>query len=159
MARKVTKKGALQVSQTLDRLASLFEQEHEAMGVTQKVAQDFALRLDHTSDIIEKSAGIRRAEWDEFSHGMAAQPSFPETDGFDPTEIAKTEPGALESDPDEPYVRDNFTEQETNELSDKHMTGQLPYADVLPEQDMLGKLAAASDALVAIADHFKASKR
>jgi hypothetical protein len=38
---------------------------------------------------------------------------------FDPNEISENEPGALVSDSDEPYMKGNFTEQETSELSDK----------------------------------------
>ena len=45
---------------------------------------------------------------------------------FDPTEIAALEPGgALESDTDEPYMGQNFTEVETTELSDKQEAGTL----------------------------------
>lgn len=38
---------------------------------------------------------------------------------FDPNEIAENETGALTSDSNEPYMKGNFTEQETSELSDK----------------------------------------
>ena len=44
---------------------------------------------------------------------------------FNPEEISAPVPGALESDPDEPYMRDHFTEQETMELSDKQEAGAL----------------------------------
>lgn len=50
---------------------------------------------------------------------------------FDPTEISETEPGALESESDEPYMKGNFTEQETNELHDKQVGGQLGKAAAL----------------------------
>ena len=38
---------------------------------------------------------------------------------FDPSEIGATEPGALQSDADEPYMKGHFTEGESNELHDK----------------------------------------
>ena len=49
---------------------------------------------------------------------------------FDPHHISKTEKGPLEHDSDEaPFMGGQFTEQETNELSDKQEAGQLPHAD------------------------------
>ena len=49
---------------------------------------------------------------------------------FDPEEISALESdGALESAPDEPYMRDHFTEQETMELSDRQEAGELSGAD------------------------------
>jgi len=142
----VTKKGALQVSQAMDRLASLFQQDHAVMGVAPRIAEDFAIRLDRMSDLVEKSAGVVRAEWFD-----------KDVDGdFDPREVGKATPS---QDDDEPYVRDNFTQQEFSELSSKQNTGQLPYADVLPEQDMMGKLAKAAEALVSLTQELKARNR
>lgn len=53
---------------------------------------------------------------------------------FDPEEISALEPGgALEHDADEPYMGENFTEQETTELSDKQEAGKLPGGSDYPK--------------------------
>lgn len=134
---QVTKKGALQVSQAFDRLASLFQTEYETLGVSEKVATDYAFRLDQVSDLIEKNAGLSQSASSLSRKALGGPNDFP------PEVVGELEDGALDHDSDEPYVRDNFTQQENSELLDKQQTGQLAHADMLPEQDMLGKLASA----------------
>jgi len=53
--------------------------------------------------------------------------------GFDPNEISELESGgALQFDMDEPYMGENFTEQETMELLDKQESGMIPGYDPEP---------------------------
>ena len=56
----ISRKGALQVTADLDRLASVFVEEAERLGVPVKIAEDFAKRCDALADVVEKSAGILR---------------------------------------------------------------------------------------------------
>lgn len=56
----ISKKGALQVTADLDRLASVFVEEAGRLGVPVKIAEDFAKRCDALADVVEKSAGILR---------------------------------------------------------------------------------------------------
>jgi hypothetical protein len=114
---KMTKKGALQVVNTLDRIASLMQEDWESLGVPQRVANDMAYRCDLMSDHIEKMAGL--------------QPSVP-NQGFDPSSIAEQEASALEFDADEPYTRDNFRNTEKRQLREKQEAGELPEADQTP---------------------------
>jgi DNA topoisomerase-1 len=114
---KMTKKGALQVVNTLDRIASLMQEGWETLGVPQRVANDMAYRCDLLSDHIEKTAGL--------------QPSVP-NQGFDPSSIAEEEVSALEFDADEPYTRDNFRNTEKRQLREKQEAGGLPEADQTP---------------------------
>ena len=113
--RRITKKGALSVTAHLDRLAVLMNQEWEALGIPQKIAKDMIHRCDLLSDRIEKRAGmvpqkVAQGEW------------------FNPAEIGELEGGALESDADEDYTRDNFTQQEHHELKDRQESGDLENA-------------------------------
>jgi len=119
MPRRMTKKGAQQVVVELDRLASVMQDHWEALGVPKRAALDLAYRCDLLSDYIEKSAGL--------------QPSV-KNEGFDPSEIAAEESGALESNKDEAYTKKNFTEQEHRELREKQEAGKLPSAEKLASQ-------------------------
>lgn len=56
----VSKKGALQVTADLDRLATVFVEEASRLGVPVKIAEDFAKRCDMLADVVEKTAGIVR---------------------------------------------------------------------------------------------------
>jgi len=110
MTTKLTKKGARQVSKTLDRVATLFQEEHETLGLDPKIANDFAQRCDLLSDFVEKKAGF------------SARKALTELDvvkesGFNPEEIGMEKSGPLEMiDSDEPYMNGQFTQQENREL-------------------------------------------
>jgi hypothetical protein len=56
----ISKKGALQVTADLDRLANVFVEEAGRLGVPVKIAEDFAKRCDALAEVVEKSAGILR---------------------------------------------------------------------------------------------------
>jgi hypothetical protein len=65
--------------------------------------------------------------------------------GFDPTEISEVEKGGpLEQETDEPYMKDEFTQQEFHELGDKQESGDL--AKGTDEQKKYAKVAAAKTA-------------
>jgi hypothetical protein len=55
---KLTRRGARNVTATLDRIANLMQSEAEALGIDPKIAADFALRCDMISDAVERTAMI-----------------------------------------------------------------------------------------------------
>jgi len=44
------------ITASLDNIASLFQENHESLGISEKVAMDFAQRCDLLSDALEKTA-------------------------------------------------------------------------------------------------------
>lgn len=108
------------LSATLDKVASTLEKNHQALGVSRRVASDMAKRCDMLSDRIERVAGINRSAY-------MADPNYPMTgDTFDSDEIGEEVPGAEEFDADEYYMEDNFTQQENRELRELQEDGLLP---------------------------------
>ena len=110
---KMTKKGALQVTRDLDRIASLFQAEHAALGVPKHIAHDFALRCDMISDAVERTAGLSREA----------------LTGYDPVnepkEIGEEVAGPLVDEPDEPYMSGEFTQQENRELRERQQKSEM----------------------------------
>jgi hypothetical protein len=105
-SKKATVQGARRVTAGLDNFASLFQSNHEALGIPQKVAMDFALRCDMLSDAIERGFSIRNA-------------------AFDPSSIGKEVPGPLVSDSNNPFMTGEFTQERFNALAQKQMSGEL----------------------------------
>ena len=58
----ITKQAAKAITADLDRLAQLFEKNHNTLGVPTKVAVDFAYRCDLLSDFVEKNANLDRQD-------------------------------------------------------------------------------------------------
>jgi hypothetical protein len=56
MRDKLTRRGARGVTSTLDRLASLIQENPSVLGVDPRIAQDFAHRCDMISDAVERTA-------------------------------------------------------------------------------------------------------
>ena len=52
----LTRRGALNVTSDLDRIANLFQHHHETLGIPQQYALKFAYHCDILSDTIEKHA-------------------------------------------------------------------------------------------------------
>lgn len=130
---KLTKKGAQAVTADLDRLANLFQTEHQALGIPQKIAMDFAYRADLLSDAIEKQAGIDRTAADA-----------------DPEMIGKEQGGPLEAvDSDEPFMKGEFTQQENRELGDIVESGSMSNSNTIeePRNPQPGKQAMSYEAL------------
>jgi hypothetical protein len=121
MAR-LTKKGAKSVTHTLDRVATLFQEQHEDLGVPDKIAMDFAYRCDLLSEHIEKNAGLGKealSEFDPVNEGSIAPQNF------DPEEIGKEDSGPLQQEPDEPYMGGQFSQQEKRELRERQESGEI----------------------------------
>lgn len=122
----MSKKGARSVTRVLDRIATLFQQDHETLGIPEKYAMDFAYRCDLMSGEVEKKAGIPKEALDELD--VAKEP------GFDPDEIGAEVKGPQEGDPDEPYMKGHFTQQVNRELRERQEAGDLGVAPVLEIQ-------------------------
>jgi hypothetical protein len=58
MADKLTRLGARSLTMTLDRVASVFQNHHDLLGVPEDIAMDFAKRADRMSDAVETTASI-----------------------------------------------------------------------------------------------------
>ena len=139
--KKLTKKGALQITADLDRLGNLFQTEWESLGVSQKVAMDFAYRCDLLSDDLEKRSGLNRKALSEFD--PVQEP------GFDPEEIGVEKSGPAEGDADEPYMSGEFTQQEHRELRETQEQGDLGPDKVKaePQSAQPGKQGASFESL------------
>jgi len=145
MPKQLTKFGALQVSHDLDRLAALYQAEAETIGVTSKIADDFALRCDILSDHIEKRAQIARN-----ADGALTDPALAKYaaalvkraamdpkenytvdplggNDFNPAEIGEEQSGALLRNQDEPYM-DAFKQDEFDQLRQVQQDGMFSNA-------------------------------
>jgi hypothetical protein len=114
---KMTKKGARSVTTALDQIASLFQNEHETLGVPQRIATDFAYRCDLLSDRVERMAGLKREALTELDVNKEK--------GFDPEVIGEEVGGPLEGDGDEAFMKAEFTQQENRELRERVQDGDL----------------------------------
>lgn len=135
---KMTQKGARSVSNTLDRVASLFQKEHATLGIPERIANDFAHRCDLLSDEIEKRAGITREALSELDVAKET--------GFDPEEIGEEVSGPLEDISAKGYMKGEFTQQENRELRERQEAGDLGASVVeAPQAPLAGKQASFAD--------------
>ena len=143
---QLTTKGAIQISTELDRVASLFQKEHEVLGLPEKIAIDFALRCDALSDHIEKRAGVVRLKTGELdpkhNYTETAGGDAEGTNYFPPSDIGTRTDGALLRNQDEPYM-DTFEQEWYNELRTVQQTGQFSNAKAASEigPQMLKRMA------------------
>lgn len=124
----MTKKGAREVTQTLDRIANLFQSEAALLGVPVKIAHDFALRCDMLADHIERTAASMEKKADYYKGknetGLSVEP--PPADGFDANNIGDEVPGPLEMvDSHEPWMKGEFTQEKFNALRGLQQGGKL----------------------------------
>ncbi len=127
---KLTRQGARNLTATLDRVATVIQNNPDLLGVDKKIAMDFARRCDLLSDAIETTAVInfpKSAAIDET--GLSVEP-LPGDEGFDANEIGDEVPGPLEiiTPPDEPWMGGHFTQEKYVQLSEKQESGELAAA-------------------------------
>lgn len=145
MPKQLSKFGALQVSHDMDRLAALYQEEAEAIGVSPKIANDFALRCDILSDHIEKRAGIERdgdgnltdPELLQYATALTKKAAMDPKENytvdqlgandFNPAEIGEEQSGALLRNQDEPYM-DVFKQDEFDQLRQVQQDGMFSNA-------------------------------
>jgi hypothetical protein len=120
---KLSRRGALQVTELLGRAAALIEKNYATLGVPRKIAKDFAFRCDYLSDNIEKNAGIVRSASGDILENTSI---LGDTGNLDPALIGEEVDGPLLMlDSDEPWMEGEFTQQEFHELGDLQESGQL----------------------------------
>lgn len=157
MSQLLTRRGARELTEALDRVASVVQENPEVLGIDPRVARDFAYRCDKVSDWVEEKAASnypREASEDQADSKALKEDADPKSDdqnkpdafdskkaadeegmsvepdgeGYDATEIADQVSGPLEGDADEPYMA-TFTESEFHELADRQESGSLPGVD------------------------------
>jgi hypothetical protein len=126
MTQKLTRRGARELTSTLDRIATVIQENPDLLGIPEKVANDYAYRCDLISDAVERSASTnfpldKSAAADE--EGMSVEP----TGGFDPHAIGDVTGGPLEiiEPPDEPWMDSHFTSDEFHQLGQLQESGAL----------------------------------
>lgn len=156
MPKNLSKQGALQVTHDLDRLATLFQSEHETLGVEARLARDFAKRCDILSDHLEKKAGIERdadgsikdealAKFaSELSKKAEMDPKENYTEEkvqgweFDPADIGEEQADAILRNSDEPYM-DVFRQDEFDQLRQVQQDGM--FSNAKAASALIGKMA------------------
>jgi hypothetical protein len=121
MAKKLTKQGARQLTTDIDRIATVIQAEAESLGIPTHIATDYAKRCDIISDAIERQAGLDREA--EASNG-----------GWDPEDIGEEVAGPDVQEPDEPFMNQQFSQQENRELRERQQAGDLGQTVVPDEQ-------------------------
>ena len=104
----LSKKATLEITDTLDRVAGLFSQDYETLGVPARVASDLIGRIDAVSDYLWRQAGI---------------PLPVKKADEDPGQIGQTE-GPESHDSDEPHMQ-HFDQNENRELQETVESGGL----------------------------------
>ncbi len=113
MSDRLTRNGALEITSTLDRIASVVQEHNEILGIDLKIATDFAHRCDLISDAVETTAVQNFPQ-----HTAAAQ--------FDAEVIAEEVPGPLEQiQPSQPFMSDHFTQERFEKLTEVQEAGKL----------------------------------
>lgn len=135
---RLTKKGAMEVTSRLDQIADAIQTNHEAWGIPEKLARDFAYRCDLLSDYMEKRAGVERQALTEYD--PVDEPKV--QGGEDPEQIGEEKGGPLRQDADEKWMNKEFTQQEKRELREDQQSGALGQKPVLaPQTPTPGKQA------------------
>ena len=122
---KLTRRGARNLTATLDRVATVIQNNPSILGIDRKIALDFARRCDLLSDAIETTAVLnypKNAAIDETGTSVE-----PDGEGFDANEIGDEVPGPLETitPPEEPWMSGRFTQEKYVRLRDKEVSGEL----------------------------------
>jgi hypothetical protein len=148
---KLTRRGARNVTATLDRIASVIQENPEVLGIDPKIAMDFAHRCDLISDAIETTAAInypRKAAEKELAEdadpksddqnkpehfegkkagemGLDEEGLSIDNDGWDEDQIADMTPGPHQHEADEAHYMATFNEEEFHELGQLQEGGML----------------------------------
>ena len=99
---KLTRQGARNLTETIDRIASVVQDNSALLGIDPKIAKDFAYRCDLISDAVESTAVA----------------NFPKSAEFDASDIGETESGPLIDGEVDHDASGHFTQKEFSELTD-----------------------------------------
>ncbi len=135
----LTKKGALLITNDIDRIATVIGENHTDLGIPEKVAAGFAQWCDRVSDRIEQTAGVdpqnKAAEMRLALSGQQDHKTdypFDEGKTQDAEEIGEETSGPHEGDADESFMKGEFTMQEYRELREKQQAGSIPAVNTDP---------------------------
>lgn len=98
---KLTRRGARNLTATIDRIASAVQENAALLGIDPKIAHDFAYRCDLISDAVETTAVQNFPRKASEAEEIGAEVSGPHPDGLDDADAAG-----------------HFTQQEFSELTD-----------------------------------------
>ena len=142
----LTRRGALQLTRAIDRIATTIQENAEALGIDPKIAKDYAYRSDLLSDAVETTASKNfpitaadkaeeaeeEAEGEEVEKKAADEEGLsvePDGEGFDATVIGDEVAGPLEMlTPEESWMGGHFTQERYNALGEVQESGQLSAA-------------------------------
>ena len=127
------KQSALKVSATLDRIASLFENSFDSLGIPEKIAKDFAFRCDLLSDTIESNVGVDKQALDGLDPVLEP--------GFNPDDIGREVGGPLEDGGEHAWQEGEFSRQEHRELRDLQESGAISDVNEDPRSPAPGRQA------------------
>ena len=135
--KKISRRGAQTVTDNLDRIATLFQNDFATLGVPQGYAQRFAYMCDMMSDTITRTASEAGDEDGEDTSKKASISLTAEDEtglsvergqnGFDANEIGDEVGGPLEiiEPPSEPWMDDHYTQYNFQELRTLQQDGAL----------------------------------
>lgn len=128
--RKISKKGAQQVTADIDKIADLIEGHYTDLNIPEHIANDLSRRLDVLSSHIEVQAGLDvEANYTEEKL---------EAGEFDPAHIGDEQATTLEAQPDEPYMK-AFTQDEFDQLRTMQERGE--FSNAKAAASLVAKLA------------------
>lgn len=122
----LTRLGAFEATQHVDRLANLIELEASVLGIDAELSKLAIDVLDKVSDAVEQKAAANfplvAGELPpalQKINDEKAEEAKKEAATFDPSVIAEKVPGPLESETDEPWMNGHFTQGDLYEMSEK----------------------------------------
>ncbi len=101
MSDELTRKGARNLTEALDKVASTLQNAHDTLGIPEKIALDFAYRCDLISDAVEKKAVANTKVAEAAVEELGAETTGP----------------IFEEDSD-PDLKGQFTQKEFSELTE-----------------------------------------
>jgi hypothetical protein len=129
---KLTRQGARNLTATLDRIASVIQENPKLLGVDHRIASDFAYRCDLLSDAIETTASTNFPKSAADAHGAGEDEEGMSVDhgwegSFDANSIGDEVPGPLEivEPPSEPWMDGHFTQEKFTALGDLQTEGKM----------------------------------
>ena len=101
MSDTLTRQGARNLTEALDRVASTLQDSHSILGIPEKIAMDFAYRCDIISDAVEKKA---------VDNSKVAEAAV--------EELGAETTGPIFEEGSDPDLQGQFTQKEFSELTE-----------------------------------------
>jgi hypothetical protein len=139
---RISKTAANQTGALFDRAANHAERLASQGVISKDLAHKFAFQCDLISDHVARRAGLNTAAIAK--QALTGDDVYDESKlGLDPEFIGEEVSGMIEGDGDEPYMIDEFTQQENRELRQLQEGGGMgSRVNADPRQPMPGRQAA-----------------